>query len=85
MELYGFPKTFWFVVSPSPVSTLADICFESDSKRFAVQIRGGLDVENIVGVFAEHQPAEAKVKQIASGERWYSESTGREYSPVAVA
>ena len=31
--------------------------FDWDFKRFALQIRGGLDVENIVGIYADEQAA----------------------------
>jgi hypothetical protein len=57
MQIHGLPKTFWLVVSPSTTSTLGDICFECDFRRFAVQIRGGLDEEKIVAVFADEGPA----------------------------
>jgi hypothetical protein len=64
MQLHGFPKTFWLVVSPSLVSTLTDICFECDLRRFALQIRGGLDEQNIIAVFTEQQPAEELAKRM---------------------
>jgi hypothetical protein len=57
MKIQGLPEKFWIVVSPSPVSTLGDICFECDFNRFAIQVRGGLDEEKIVAVFADEEPA----------------------------
>jgi hypothetical protein len=57
MKIHDLPEFFWIVVSPGPSSTLADICFECDFERFALQIRGGLDEEEIVAIFADQQPA----------------------------
>ena len=57
MLVKGLPDKFWLVVSPSPVSTLGDICFECNLQQFAVQIRGGLNEQNIVAAFAEQGPA----------------------------
>jgi hypothetical protein len=57
MEIHGLPETFWIVDSPSAGSELGDICYESDLARFALQIRGGLNEDTIVGVFAEKEPA----------------------------
>lgn len=57
MLVKGLPDKFWLVVSPLPNSTLNDICFDCDFRRFALQIAGGLDEETIVAVFAEQQPA----------------------------
>ena len=53
MKTHGIPETLWFVVSPTPNSELGDICFECDFERFALQIRGGLDEQKIVGIFAD--------------------------------
>jgi hypothetical protein len=57
MKLHGLPDRFWIVLSPSLNSTLGDIRFECDFKLFALQIRGGLDEEEIVAVFADEEPA----------------------------
>lgn len=61
MKTHGLPETFWFVLSPSPTSTLGDICYECDFERFALQIRGGLNEKEIVGVFVD----EAEAKELA--------------------
>ena len=57
MKLHGLPEKFWVVLSPSLTSTLGDIRFECDFKQFALQIRGGLDENEIVGVFADERLA----------------------------
>lgn len=61
MKTHGLPETLWFVTSPTPVSELGDICFECDFARFALQIRGGMDEQRIVGIFAD----EVEAKELA--------------------
>ena len=57
MRIVGMPERFWIVTSPTPVSELGDCCFVCSFKQFALQIRGGLEVESIVGIFADEQLA----------------------------
>ena len=61
MKTHGLPESLWFVTGPTPNSELGDICFECDFERFALQIRGGLDEKQIVGIFAD----EAEAKELA--------------------
>ena len=54
--------SFWVVEKPSTSSTLDDICFEcKDVAYFANQVKGGLNVEDVKGVFTK----EAKAKKLA--------------------
>ena len=64
MRVVGLPETFWVVTSPTPDSALGDICFECDFARFALQIRGGLNEEQIVGIFANQQSAVMKAESL---------------------
>ena len=57
MKTHGLPQHFWIVLSPSLTSTLGDIRFECDFKKYALQIRGGLDEKEIVAVFADERLA----------------------------
>lgn len=41
----------WIVTVASRASTLADICFEATPRDFAMQIRGGLGPDEIIGWF----------------------------------
>ena len=59
MQIVGLPPKFWVVTNPSPNSPLGDFCFESDFRGFALQIRGGLEVDSIKGIFADQKDAEA--------------------------
>ena len=77
MIVKRLPDKFWLVVSPSPVSTLGDICFKCDLQQFAVQIRGGLDEQKIVAAFAEEQPAIELAERLlrAADEPWAQTGT----------
>ncbi len=57
MRVVGFPETFWVVTSPSPRSEIGDICFRCYFRKFALQVRGGLDVEKVVAIFAAEDEA----------------------------
>ena len=57
MKIHGLPEKFWVVLSPSLTSTLADIRFACDLQQYALQIRGGLNENEIVAVFADEEPA----------------------------
>lgn len=43
--------TLWIVTRASSISTLADICFRASPRDFALQIRGGLEPDEILGWF----------------------------------
>ncbi len=64
MKFHGVPEVFWLVLQPSPRSELGDICFRCDLQQFARQVRGGLDEEDIVGVFADEGDAVAEAKRL---------------------
>ena len=57
MQIVGMPETFWVVTSPTPDSELGDCCFECDFKTYALQIRGGLEVDSIVGIYSDGEAA----------------------------
>ena len=57
MEIHGLPETFWVVTKPSPVSELADICFPCTFERLMLQARGGLNEDEIVGIYADEAEA----------------------------
>jgi hypothetical protein len=59
MQIVGLPPKFWVVTQPPANSPLGDYCFETDYRGFALQVRGGLDVGSIKGIFAEQKDAEA--------------------------
>ena len=53
---------FWIVEKPSTSATIDDICFEcKDVAYFANQVKGGLNIEDIKGVFTK----EVKAKKLA--------------------
>lgn len=43
----------WIVTTARTTSTLADICFSVTPREFALQVKGGLEGDEIVGVFAD--------------------------------
>jgi hypothetical protein len=57
MKTHGLPETFWIVLKPSPVSTLEDICFPCTFSRLMNQVRGGLQEDEIVGIYADETEA----------------------------
>jgi len=53
---------FWVVEKPTTSATIDDICFEcKDVAYFANQVKGGLNIEDVKGVFTK----EAKAKKLA--------------------
>ena len=52
---------FWIVTKPSKLSELEDIFFEADILDIALQVKGGLKGEEIVGFFKNKN----KAKEIA--------------------
>ena len=57
MKTHGMPETFYIVTKPSPVSTLEDIFFACTYERLMQQARGGLQEDEIVGIFADETEA----------------------------
>ena len=69
MVVGGMPQTFWVVTKPTANSELGDICFECDFKRFALQVRGGLDVDDISAIFADEQLAKLNATKMIAAQR----------------
>ncbi len=69
MDIVGMPATFWVVTTPTANSELGDCCFECDFRKFALQVRGGLDVEEIVGIYADEQVATATLMKVLKARR----------------
>ena len=57
MKIQGLPAHCWVVTTPTPLSGLGDICFRCDFVQFALQVRGGLNENEIVGIYADQQAA----------------------------
>ena len=57
MKIQGLPAHCWVVTTPTPLSGLGDICFQCDFAQFALQVRGGLNEKEIVGIYADQQTA----------------------------
>ena len=64
IKVCKMPERFWVVVRPTGLSELGDICFECDFRRYALQIRGGLDEETIVGVYVDEQEAKRVAEEL---------------------
>jgi hypothetical protein len=50
-------KTMWVVTRAARDSTLADVCFAASPKDLMLQVRGGLEVDEVVSVFDNEQEA----------------------------
>jgi hypothetical protein len=48
---------FWVVTYPTDISELIDICFESNVVNMMYQTKGGLNPEEVVGVFKREREA----------------------------
>ena len=64
MKLQGLPEWFWVVTVPTLYSTIGDICFRCDFRQFALQVRGGLNENSIVGIYADEAPAQVEAKRL---------------------
>lgn len=51
---------FWIVTKPNALSTVEDICFETDMIGLEKQFKGGLKAEDIVATYTEKSPAMEK-------------------------
>ena len=60
MKTYGLPEEFFIVTKPSPGSTLEDILFPCTFSRLMNQVRGGLNEDEIVGIYADEDEARAE-------------------------
>ena len=57
--------TFWIVTNKlSDSDTLIDIMFESDVFHFANQVRGGLSMEDVYGIYKDKNKATQAAKAI---------------------
>ncbi len=64
MKIQGLPDHFWVVTTPTPLSGLGDICFQCDFTQFALQVRGGLNENEIVGIYADQQAATLEAEHL---------------------
>jgi hypothetical protein len=64
MLIRGLPEKFFVVTKPSPVSTVEDILFPCDFERLMLQIRGGLQEDEIVGIFADEDEARLTAREL---------------------
>lgn len=62
---------FWMVTLPAPQSELGDICFETDAKGFALQLKGGLDADTIHAVYTDRGEAEKEANRILAAAKSY--------------
>jgi hypothetical protein len=69
MVIVGMPERFWVVTRPTPNSELGDIRFECTFETFALQVRGGLDVGQIVGIYADHDVATTTATKLIEDRR----------------
>ncbi len=53
MKIHGLPEEFWVVTRPTEFSTSEDICFPCTFTRLMNQVRGGLNEDEIVGIYAD--------------------------------
>lgn len=51
---------FWIVTKPNSLSTIDDICFETDMIGLEKQFKGGLKAEDIAGTYIEETEAREK-------------------------
>jgi hypothetical protein len=64
MLIHGLPEKFWIVTKPSPVSTLADICFACTFEQLMLDVRGGLKEDEIIGIFADEDEARLTAREL---------------------
>ena len=58
--------SFYIVTKPTSNSTLEDICFMSNAGGLLIQGKGGLDHNDIYGMYTERVEAEAVAKFLLS-------------------
>ena len=65
-KVVGMPRTFWVVTTPTPVSTLSDICFHCDFAQFAAYVNENpsFNPKKMVGVYAAKKDAVAAASQL---------------------
>ena len=68
MKVHGLPERFWIVTEPSPFSTMEDICFACTFERLMLQVRGGLNENEIVGIFDDETEAQRATARLLGDE-----------------
>lgn len=65
----GPDDKFWVVTDATPVSELADICFETSLRGLELQFRGGLSMNSNPTIFTSKEEAEkAASKRLKTAE-----------------
>jgi hypothetical protein len=64
MKTHGMPERFWLVTKPSPVSELCDVCFPCTFDGMIRQVRGGLQEDEIVAVYADEGEARKAAERL---------------------
>lgn len=59
-----FPEKFWVVTNPTNVSVRNDILFEADLESFLIQIKGGLTLGEIYGIYGDKKEAEKDAENL---------------------
>ncbi|MBI5245506.1 MAG: hypothetical protein HY922_17730 [Elusimicrobia bacterium] len=54
----------WIVTRPKTMSESGDVCFETDIKGLALQLKGGLEPEDIHAVYTDHAEVEWEAGRI---------------------
>jgi len=57
---------FWIVTKPNALSTIDDICFETDVIALEKQFKGGLRAEDIVSIYSNQIDAWGEAKLLLS-------------------
>lgn len=58
---------FWVVTAPRLHSMLSDICFETTVEGFALQVKGGLELSEVLGTFRTNVEAEHAALALLDG------------------
>lgn len=67
MNVYGMVNGFWVVTTPSPMSEMGDICFRCTFEQFALQVRGGLKEDDILGIYVDGDDAKEAAAKLLGG------------------
>lgn len=59
----GPDDKFWVVTDATPISELADICFETTLRGLELQFRGGLSMDSNPTIFTSKEEAEKAAKK----------------------
>ena len=64
IKTVGMPQTFWVVTKPNPRSTLRNLYFQSSFEGFALQMRGGLTINEVFGICTTEEDAVAAASKL---------------------